>query len=363
MKQLFLLFTLLALGSSVVFGQVGPPTQVVLVDGLTGDINATNGRYSSVTAALTANSQRPLTIKVEGMSIAGVVIPYDENRHNPDPLANAIGESFPIEIPSLVEIRSNGGGEVIFQGPTTGSGSLFKTPSNPTSSYNAGLKRITLLGAAIGVEVNHLTNNAMTFTVVGCTFKNCVIGLQASASNGPTPLELTLTNCSISDAPPAGWTAPPAEIGLSLIASDSSGSGGVGRINATINNLQTIGAFDGASIASDSKIISVVASGEAEEFDGNGNASPISEIILDVDDCTLLGARKNGGWTTGIYARAFGTAGLQNPQNAKKTTLLDSISRSPTPRFQASSATVYSQKSNAMDVVRLTLWTLLKSHL
>lgn len=301
-------FFLLVLTAVQAQGQTNPPRTV---NGLIGTADGQlNGNFSSVTAALAWNppSSGSLIINVVGMTNSGGPLPYSEAAHPGNPNSSAVGESFPIVVPSNVLIRAapSGGPPVVFA--STGPGAiLFQTPSSPPVGYRCRLESLGMYAAGVGFRVNKAVTNKVEIQLDGITFANCEIGLSASSSAGGSaqPLDVLVSDCWIRDYPLASNppVSPPATSDIGLLFSASGSGADVGYIDAEVVNLKTVGDFAGTESMGTSSVIRVLSSGTTVEHPGGvGSLAPISEVFLDVQGGQLEGHSKDGGWNYGIRA-------------------------------------------------------------
>lgn len=215
---------MLALSAASAHGQTNPPRTV---NGLIGTADGQlNGNFSSVTAALTWNppSSGNLVINVVGMTNSGGPLPYSETVHPGNPNMSAVGESFPIVVPSNVLIRAapSGGPPVVFASTSPGA-TLFQTPLSPPVGYRCRLESLGMFGAGVGFRANKTVANEVEVQLDGVTFANCVIGLSASSSAGGSaqPLEVLVNDCWVRDYPLVSNppVSPPATPDIGLLFS------------------------------------------------------------------------------------------------------------------------------------------------
>lgn len=254
----------------------------------------------------------PFIIDVIGMTYQGAPWPYSENPHPDNNQAGVTGETFPINLSNNTWVRaaSGGGAPVIFL-PTAMSRTIFQLLNTSSTGKRARLRDVILYGGSIGMSVINSGSGLVNAECINVTFSNCVTGFSGSASGGGTssPLEVEITDCTIRDY--AFIPSPPVpETGIRLNAAEASG---VGRIDATISNLQTLGDFDATGLITDSTIIAVTASGESPEHP-SGQTALISNVDLAILGGILEGNAKLGGWNIGVSGSSESTRTL--PQDS-----------------------------------------------
>lgn len=285
-----------------------PPIQTTyVVDGSGG----TPGAFTSITGAL-ASSASGDTIQVKGMvdSVSNLPVGYTEIN-----FFGGIGETFPLVVPSGVTIAGTSGPVYVYSQNASPPAAIFdlNTGVSQTRIGNLGV-----LGGAIGIKVHGGNADVLLQKI---TFSNNVVGFSSLAQD--TSLHtLEITGCTFKGLLPSLANPPGSyaeSVGLKFEA-DELTSGLIPRIEATVNNLASVGPFTGmggvgsysvsdlpfGNGSSASCLVQVLAQGDSQEFlSPLGVAQPIAEAVVSLNGGTLDGGpdpAHAGGWDIGVYS-------------------------------------------------------------